>query len=180
MSLASLFHLAWALVVARATGRDDVVFGTLLFGRMQGGEGAERAMGLFINTLPLRVRVGDQPVQEALREVHALLVRLMRHEHAPLALAQRCSGVAAPAPLFTGLLNFRHSPMDRAAQPDPGGMQLLHAQERTDYPVLLNVDDLGDDLMVTAQVVRAVDPQRVRWWQASWWRWVPHAWAPRA
>src|SRR5262249_17784355 len=127
MSAASLCHLAWARVLARVSGLggpgspassgEDVVFGTVLFGRMQSGQGADRALGLFMNALPMRIRISEKGVERGAREVHALLAELMRHEHAPLALAQRCSRVAAPAPLFSSLLNYRHSPRRAAASP---------------------------------------------------------------
>ena len=81
------------LVVARTSGRDDVVFGTVLFGRMQGSAGAQRMLGMFINTLPLRLRLQGAERRGAGGADAAELVELLGHEHASLALAQRCSGV---------------------------------------------------------------------------------------
>ncbi|HEY7768946.1 amino acid adenylation domain-containing protein, partial [Longimicrobium sp.] len=145
-------------------GRADVVFGTLLFGRMQGGEGADRVMGLFINTLPVRIGVGDEAVEVAVRRTHALLADLLRHEHASLALAQRCSGVAAPAPLFTSLLNYRHgggTKRSREVGQARVGVRDIHGAERTNYPVTLSVDDLGEEFSLTAQVAAPADAERV-------------------
>ena len=105
VSVASMFHLGWARVLAGLTGRQRVVFGTVLMGRLLGAEATERALGIFINTLPLRLDLGDQDLRTAIRTTHQRLTTLMRHEHAPLAPAQRCSGVAAPTPLFNALPN---------------------------------------------------------------------------
>jgi len=171
VSAASVFHVAWAQVLARASGRSDVVFGTLLFGRMRGGEGSDRVMGPFINTLPIRVRVGNVGVAASVRQTHALLAKLLHHEHASLALAQRCSGVDAPAPLFTSLLNYRHSAGTSravAAPPAIDGMRSIYARERTNYPLAMSVDDLtaarGEDggFRLKAQVIcEFLDPARV-------------------
>jgi amino acid adenylation domain-containing protein/non-ribosomal peptide synthase protein (TIGR01720 family) len=164
VSVASLCHLAWAQVLGCVSGREDVVFGTVLFGRMQGGVGADRVMGLFINTLPVRIHVGGQGVAESVRRTHAQLTDLLRHEHAPLALAQRCSAVPAPAPLFSAILNYRHgtaaSPEQEDARPRVG-MRDRSGQERTNYPVTLNVDDLGEALGLVAQAEASIGPRRV-------------------
>ncbi|WP_429496550.1 amino acid adenylation domain-containing protein [Paraburkholderia youngii] len=165
VSVASLCHLAWAQVVARSSGREQVVFGTVLFGRMHGGSGADRAMGLFMNTLPVRLDVDGTGVEESVRRTHARLAELLTHEHAPLALAQRCSGVAAPAPLFSALLNYRHNTL-AALQGAVGddvldGIEWLGAQERTNYPLSLSVEDCGQALGLTAEAVEPVSAERV-------------------
>ncbi|RFS88732.1 non-ribosomal peptide synthetase [Serratia marcescens] len=159
VSLASLCHLAWAQVLARATGRDEVVFGTVLLGRMQAGDGAERALGLFINTLPLRLDVNEVGAESAALQAHIRLSGLLAHEHAPLALAQRCSGVAAGTPLFSALLNYRHNSGEETAL--PAGVTLLDSQERTNYPFVLSVEDGGDSLGLTAQVRQPIEALRV-------------------
>ncbi len=161
VSLASLCHLAWAQVLARVSGQQRVVFGTILFGRMQAGAGTDRAMGLFINTLPLRIDLDDCSVQDSVYQAHKRLAALLEHEHASLALAQRCSGVPAGAPLFSALLNYRHNAMPSGESPTLPGIEFLGAQERTNYPFTLSVEDFGSALGLTAQVVQPLDPARV-------------------
>ncbi|MGY2334293.1 amino acid adenylation domain-containing protein, partial [Pseudomonas sp. SDO5511_1_S431] len=167
VSNASLHHLAWGQVVGHLSGRRDVVFGTVLMGRLSSGQDADRAFGMFINTLPLRVEAGGQGVESALKTTHARLAALLGHEHAPLSLAQRCSGVAAPTPLFSSLLNYRHAAVGAQSAEDAGkalswaGVQMLGGEERTNFPLMLSVDDLGDSFGLTVQAVAGVDPQRV-------------------
>ena len=134
------------------------VFGTVLFGRMQGAAGADRIVGLSLNTLPFRVRL-DTSVDVSVRRTHEALAQLMHHEHAPLALAQRCSGVAAPTPLFSALLSYRHISFDSIGG-TRDGIAVLSAQERTNYPVTLSVNDYGGELSLSAQVDESVAAQR--------------------
>ncbi|MDA9391280.1 peptide synthetase, partial [Bradyrhizobium sp. CCBAU 45394] len=163
VSLASLCHLAWGQVVARSSGREQVVFGTVLFGRMHGGAGGDRTMGLFINTLPLRLDLDGTATEASVLTTHARLAELLAHEQASLALAQRCSGVAAPAPLFSSLLNYRHNTAAVATATDDSlvGVEWLGGEERTNYPLTLSVEDFGEALGLTAQVAEPISADRI-------------------
>ncbi|MCG6577329.1 amino acid adenylation domain-containing protein, partial [Pseudomonas sp. AF32] len=165
VSSASLFHLAWAMVLGKTSGRDDVVFGTVMFGRLSGAAEAATAMGLFINTLPLRVRLAV-PVEQALQQTHTLLSRLIAHEHAPLALAQRCSALPNGTALFSALLNYRHSVGNDQA-PALAGMRVLGGEERTNYPFNLSVDDLGEGFSLSLQIAPQVGAAPVLGWLGS-------------
>ncbi|MCP2012860.1 condensation domain-containing protein, partial [Duganella violaceipulchra] len=161
---AVLFHVAWAQVLGQCSGRDDVVFGTVLFGRLQGSEGADQVLGMFINTLPVRVSLGGASVRQAVGATYRRLSELLEHEQASLALVQRCSGIKAPLPLFTALLNYRHSQVATATNGAAGsaweGVRQLTGEERTNYPLTVSVDDLGQGFALTAQC-DGVDPARV-------------------
>ncbi|WP_141554449.1 non-ribosomal peptide synthetase, partial [Xenorhabdus kozodoii] len=158
-----LFHVAWAQVLAQTSGRDDVVFGSVLLGRLQGGAGADRILGMFINTLPLRVSLHGRSVQAMVQETYQNLTALLEHEQAPLALAQRCSGVEQPMPLFSALLNYRHSSSGEtgAVETPWAGIRTLAAEERTNYPITMGVDDLGEDFQLTTLTVTDIAPERI-------------------
>jgi amino acid adenylation domain-containing protein len=182
VSPATLFHVAYARLVGALAGRGDVVFGTLLLGRMAAGAGADRAPGLFLNTLPVRAGLGAVTALDAVRDMQGQLARLLAHESAPLSVAQQASGVGAGAPLFTALLNYRHSaPADAelthagaaapgSAGPGPGafdGIELLLSQERTNYPLVVSVDDTGTGLAITTHAVAPIRPADVCHWLAT-------------
>jgi amino acid adenylation domain-containing protein len=159
-SPAVLLHLAWARVVAATSGRDDVVFGTLLSGRTDDGDGAVRVPGPFINTLPVRFLIGARGVAAATETMRTLLADLLAREHAPLAVAQHASGITAPAPLFTSLFHYRRAATAQAkAQAGTGldGSQARGRPEGTNYPVGMTVDDDGTGFVLTARTAAPVD-----------------------
>ncbi|PKV11643.1 non-ribosomal peptide synthetase [Xanthomonas prunicola] len=171
VSAASLFHLAYALVLARSSGHDEAVFATLLFGRMHASAGVDRVLGMFLNTLPIRLGGRGHSVLQALRHTQLCLAQLLHHEHAPLALAQRCSPLDPSTPLLNALLNYRYAggsavlsgPPD-AKRLDPlEGVQEIAGQERTHYPLLVSVDDeqANGGFSLDVQCVQQIGTERI-------------------
>ena len=162
VSAATLFHAAWGLVVAHTSAREDVVFGSVLLGRLQGAAGAQRILGMFINTLPLRLQLQGLTVKGLVEQTQRELIELLGHEQASLAMAQRCSGIVGSAPLFSALLNYRHSAPNPDAEFSPdSGIAVLAGQERTNYPMTVSVDDRGEGFGLTAQTDDSIEPRRV-------------------
>jgi amino acid adenylation domain-containing protein len=171
VSPASLFHVAWGLVVAAASGATDPVFGTVLLGRVSAGPDADRVMGLFINTLPIRLRLADTSIEQCVRATHGLLAELIQREHASLALVQQCSAVPTRMPLFTSLLNYRHDTAHDAGGhngTDHGtalaghGIVELEYDELTPYPLNLSIDDSHSGFELTVLSETGIDPHRVK------------------
>lgn len=160
---ATLFHAAWAVVVAHTSARDDIVFGTVLLGRLQGSAGARRALGLFINTLPLRLQLDGLSVMDLVEQTRLGLLELLNHEQSSLAVAQQCSGSAGAAALFSTLLNYLHTTLHFETERTSiaPGIDVIAAHEWTNYPITLCVDDQGDGFVLTAQTDRSIEPGRI-------------------
>ncbi|EST33059.1 hypothetical protein N566_19670 [Streptomycetaceae bacterium MP113-05] len=144
VTVAALVHAAWALVVAGRTGATDVAIGSVVAGRPAEVPDVERTVGLFVNTLPLRVSVaGSRSVGDWARSVHTALQDLADHQHSSLTDVTDWAGTPAGAPLFDSIVVVENYPF---AHIDTGGLVLEkgHLLERTNYPVSVQVLP-GDD-----------------------------------
>ncbi|GAA3097400.1 hypothetical protein GCM10010449_21020 [Streptomyces rectiviolaceus] len=139
LTLNSLVQGAWAVVLGGLTGRDDVVFGTTVSGRPPEIAGIETMVGLFINTLPVRVRLRpDEPLLDTVRRVQDEQTRLQPHQQLGLAEVQRLAGSGE---LFDTTMVFENYPTDIGAEDDePGGFRGLTVtaarnRDATHYPL---------------------------------------------
>jgi len=163
VSVAAMFHAVWALVIARTSARDDVVFGTVLSGRLQARDRSESALGMKINTLPIRIRLGGSGARELVLQAHKELSELLEYEQTPLDVTQRCSGVLKPAPLFSSILNFLHgADLDVNRSSDARlVLEVIDVRGRTNYPIAMFVEDRGRDFVLTAQCDKRIRPDRL-------------------
>ncbi|TRV71313.1 amino acid adenylation domain-containing protein, partial [Streptomyces sp. 130] len=129
----------WALMLAGRSGREDVVFGATTSGRPTDLPGAEDMIGLFINSLPVRVRLDpDRPVIDWLRALQEEQVRARRYDYLPLTRVQALSDLDPEQRLFDSLVVFANYPVDTDAAAAQGlAVSGISAVEATNYPLNL-------------------------------------------
>src|SRR5699024_162951 len=125
VTLNTVVQTAWGLLLARMTDSPDVVFGATVSGRPPSVNGIEPMVGLFINTVPVRVRIdAAESVRGLIERIQAEQADLLDHHHVGLPQIQQAAGVGA---LFDTLTVFESYPVDQAGlteRTDIDGMRL--------------------------------------------------------
>lgn len=113
MTLDTFLKTAWAMVISRYSGDSDVVFGSVVSGRLPDLDGAMSMVGMTINTIPHRINVSpDMTLRDLIETAASDRLQVIDHEWMPLAEIQVHSGVAAGSPLFETVLVLENlSPM---------------------------------------------------------------------
>jgi len=139
VSLATLVHAAWSILLSRYTGRSDVVFGVTRSGR---GAGHENLVGLLIRTLPVRIRVDERAtLLPWLQQIHRDAQAMREVEAANLEEALSWGGFPAGAPPFDSMVVYDHEPPQEALQRLGGNwVQRGHLRfQTTAFPLALGV-----------------------------------------
>ncbi|WP_439686107.1 amino acid adenylation domain-containing protein [Cupriavidus oxalaticus] len=168
VTLNTVMQAAWGIVLSRHAGGDDIVFGVTSAGRPAGLEGAERMLGVFINTLPLRLRPqGALAVADYLQATQHAAVAMREFEHAALAEIQAQSGIGGA--LFDTLMVFQNLPDlgDRARE--VAGLRLRQHDniEQTHYGLTLEVmPDRRFTIRFTCDASRVQEKRLAQWMDA--------------
>nr|QEO73903.1 condensation domain-containing protein [uncultured bacterium] len=141
LTLSTVVHGLWGLLLGGLTGSQDVVFGTTVSGRTTEVDGLDSAAGLFINTVPARVRLrADESLTDLLRRVQDEHTALLDHQHLGLADIQRTTGGGE---LFDTLVVFENQPTtDLTAGLDRGALCVTGTEvfDAVHYPLALIVE----------------------------------------
>jgi non-ribosomal peptide synthase protein (TIGR01720 family) len=150
LTLNTLVQGAWGLLLSHQSGREDVVFGSVMSGRPPAIANVDSIVGLFINTLPVRVRVGpEMQLLEWLRELQTQLLELREYEYTPLVEIQRWSEVPRGVPLFESNLSFDNYPVDSSLSGQEDGLKVVdtHSADWSAHPLSVAIG-VGAELAV--------------------------------
>ncbi|WP_433930262.1 amino acid adenylation domain-containing protein [Curtobacterium flaccumfaciens] len=161
ITVSNLVHAAFALVLGRESGSDDVVFGSVVSGRDHDVSGLADAVGLFINTIPVRVQLAPHlSTDDLLRSVRDQALGSADHAYGSLRTVEDAADLHGSVRCLLAFEN--HEDRDPAAL----GLRFDQSREQTNYPVTVAVRPVGDDLAITvlydSGTITHSDAERIR------------------
>ncbi|HYJ85426.1 MAG TPA: condensation domain-containing protein, partial [Pyrinomonadaceae bacterium] len=138
LTLNTLLQGAWALLLHHYSGEEDIVFGATRACRRSALEGADDRVGLFINTLPMRVCVSsDGMLADLFHALREQQTSMRDYEHTPLSQVQRWSEVPRGRQLFESIIVFENYHLDTLLRAQGGEWLNRHFDYfgQTNYPL---------------------------------------------
>ena len=141
LTLNTLALAAWALLLSRYSGKRDILFGATVSGRPAELDGVESMVGLFINTLPVRIDVSpEMALLPWMKEIQARQLEMRQYEYSPLIDIQGWSEVPRGQPLFRSSLVFENYPVRFSLNREQESGETLYigdaeVREVTSYPL---------------------------------------------
>ena len=164
LTLNTLVQAAWAILLSRYSGAEDVAFGITVSNRPAVLKGIETTLGLFINTLPARVRVSPgAKLLPWLAELQAHQAHVRQYDYTPLVEIQAWSGVPRGQPLFQTTLVFENFPAERLEE-QTGDIEvsLVRVFDWTHYPISVEVMPSPEIPLVILYDCRRFDVTSIR------------------
>jgi hypothetical protein len=150
LTISTILQAAWGLLLSHYSSETDIVFGVTVSGRPASLPGVEQIMGLFINTLPLRLQISPpQSIIAWLKQIQQQMVELQQYSHTSLVDIQSFSEVSGGNPLFESIVAFENYPFDSSLTSENSDLEILEmdSYEQTNYP--LTVTGMpGDEIVV--------------------------------
>ncbi|NEP72550.1 MAG: amino acid adenylation domain-containing protein [Okeania sp. SIO2G4] len=150
LTLSTLIQGMWAVLLSCYSGESDVLFGVTVSGRPPSLPGVENIVGLFINTLPLRVNVSaNESIWSWLKALQEHQAELQEYSYSPLAEIQSMSELPGGTPLFESIVVFENYPMDDSLKQNSESMSVTKSQYilKTSTPLTMVVAP-GEELLV--------------------------------
>ncbi len=140
LTLNTLVQAAWAILLSRYSGENDVVFGATRACRYSSVPGSESMVGQLTNTLPIRVKIlGEMPVISCLKELRSQWLNLREYEHTPLVKIHGWSDVPGESSLFNSIVVFENYELNHAlhSQCETWKNWEVQLEEQTNFPLTL-------------------------------------------
>jgi amino acid adenylation domain-containing protein len=140
LTLNTLVQAAWAILLSRYSGENDIVFGATRACRYSSVPGSESMVGQLTNTLPVRVKIsGETPVLPWLKELRSQWLNLREYEHTPLVKIHGWSDVPGNSSLFNSIVVFENYELNQAlhSQDETWKNWEVQLEEQTNFPLTL-------------------------------------------
>jgi amino acid adenylation domain-containing protein len=150
ITLSSIFQSAWALLLSRYSGEQDIVFGVTVSGRNINLPEVENMVGLLINTLPLRLQVlPSEKIISWLERTQQSMLELQQYAYIPLVEIQSKSDLPAGISLFESIVVFENYPINSSLYNSDISLRVneIDSFEQTNYPLTL-IAVPGNELLV--------------------------------